>query len=702
MAPKKASKKAPKKAPKLTPEAEAQKRIRGEEYPVLVQGSNHITFEKLKNQLAARQQEQRDAAASLPALIREHTRLLKAGDQAALKSWLQGAGKEVTRKHCDTQRLRFCEAQRDLEDFLYYQNPIHRRKRPRDLKKKPTATDIHGRERGPPIYNLAFSHKNIEQLLNMYDKTGIGSVNHRNGKTDWGGQPIPSKKGDSRFPPVRPNELHLWTPPARRRPVGSVISRNAPTDVDDFALDADAITEVWKRIEETNIPEEGFPYQTHAERRRQEREIYRTDPHARPTTSFVHTEETPSGTVTVDPFIRMQTREGIFIAALESSYDWRTSYDCLGPVKSVTHQNFTISEEREMIEGPPEDDPDGQEDAPDLSEKPDAPDAPDNTEEAASAASPVQTRSSAKNKKKGGHAGSKKKGASKSAAKPNAPPAKPLTSIDYPYPAWEFEGEDPPGRRKIIDDKDDLNLAPIATDWCEETCGRREWHVNMLLSPASSVDSPPHSPIEKPEEWEGRHIPDTFPDEKLPVISEAVKRRCPHKPERCRAWWTHAPDECWLVQSWQVPPENSSVVRPRNEISAPEIFELPESGRSIYEERTHDHYGLSGVGTATWPRVGVRVPYEPTTFDDLKSPLENSNIATQESVGAEASSKVAFEVHALAAPLIPMSPRDYHGVGVTESSEGAEDAEEYEEDSDSDYENDVFYHEYMKLSGEGN
>jgi hypothetical protein len=67
-----------------------------------------------------------------------------------------------------------------------------------------------------------------------------------------------------------------------------------------------------------------------------------------------------------------------------------------------------------------------------------------------------------------------------------------------------------------------------------------------------------------------------------------------------------------------------NIAEPRElQLTPREEFELPASGQMIYKRRMEDHYGLmgvvkAGVRKAHWPRVGVRVPYEPMTFDDLK------------------------------------------------------------------------------------
>jgi hypothetical protein len=235
----------------------------------------------------------------------------------------------------------------------------------------------------------------------------------------------------------------------------------------------------------------------------------------------------------------------------------------------------------------------------------------------------------------------------------------------------------------------------------------------MFDRPVSPVCSPPHSPIEPspppssidsndvPKTKTKTSVPGTYPDADVNVL-EPRQRRCGRKPERCRAWWTHASDECWVVQSEQAVRQHPlrhpflKIAEPRElQIAPPQEFQLPVSGQEIYDNRIKDQYGLMGVpGVAQWPRVGVRVPYEPMTFDDLKlDPKgQDKTAAEDDSAGVtpegatkgssnktatgdadvmevdsaakdkravrakDADERDAFEVHSLVFPLIPMSP----------------------------------------------
>ncbi|EMD93676.1 hypothetical protein COCHEDRAFT_1171694 [Bipolaris maydis C5] len=363
-----------------------------------------------------------------------------------------------------------------------------------------------------------------------------------------------------------------------------------------LVLDIDNIREEWKRIEEVEIPErgqEGFPYRTHMERRQQEQALYRSElGNLRPTTAGLHLETTPDGVKLQDRFRDMQILDGVFISALESSYDWRTSYDLLGPVKSGIYANFTVSDERETIDEEPAED--SLENDDNITEQPE----PSKKRKATG-----KTKSCTKKKPKNDATEDQ---TTEHTTAEQQPTTDNRTMLDCPYPAGEFQ--QPSSKRPLT-----LSTPLVSTPWCEETPGRREYHVSLLLSPSSAVDSPPHTPIPHPT---AASLPASFPNDEVSPIGLAAQRRCAHEPERCRAWWSHAADACWIVES-EAAGRRSPVVHPIAEIEGPgeEEFVLPEGARAVYGERVADQYGVMGEA---WPRVGVRVPYEPMGWDDVR------------------------------------------------------------------------------------
>jgi hypothetical protein len=121
----------------------------------------------------------------------------------------------------------------------------------------------------------------------------------------------------------------------------------------------------------------------------------------------------------------------------------------------------------------------------------------------------------------------------------------------------------------------------------------------MQYSPVSSVDSTPHSPID-PDDIDPKQVPIGFMDTRIHTIEPSkrrcrpppdgdpasisgadsvdnAKRSCILNPERCRAWWTQPSDECWIVNSEQVPrpAEPDPIVHPFVDIAEPEDFRLP-------------------------------------------------------------------------------------------------------------------------------
>jgi hypothetical protein len=100
---------------------------------------------------------------------------------------------------------------------------------------------------------------------------------------------------------------------------------------------------------------------THDARRQNELARYGHGTAGRPTTSNVRTRRTATDTATDDRFKRVQTANGVFIAAEESSWGWLTSYDLLRPVKlAPIPKVFPVSDIRHDGDGA-----EGQSDRPD-------------------------------------------------------------------------------------------------------------------------------------------------------------------------------------------------------------------------------------------------------------------------------------------------------------------------------------------------
>ncbi|EMD68331.1 hypothetical protein COCSADRAFT_349781 [Bipolaris sorokiniana ND90Pr] len=689
---------------------EARKRIRGEGYPRATIEKRPTTLELLKDELRRCQQEQEKTRALLPDLIRQKNELLKTGDINALNFWRGKVGnKKITHEYRIKEHNVSSETQSLLEDFLYFQNHSHRQNRYSKIKTKVT--------RG-----LNLDHENInseqveptgrQDILDAFDEAKIGGPRHRNGFLDWDGNEITERESGQGPRPVRFNELHLWTPACRRVPVGFAATKNRPVEATNLVLDIDDIHQKWQRIEEVEIPEkgqEGFPYRTHIERRQQEQALYRSElGNLRPTTACLHLTKTPDGVKLQDRFRDIQTLDGVFISALESSYDWRTSYDLLGPVKSGIYANFTISDERETIEGPPEDslnNDDNLIEQPELSKKFKAkgkakfsvnkkPKKNTKTKDATEDQNTEHMNTEHMNTE---HPNTQHPTADHPTTEPPNPSNPPPTTdkrtiLDYPYPANEFLNPPPTLHSKNAPSNRPLTLSTplLSIPWCEETPGRREYHVSMLLSPSSPVDSPPHTPIIHPAPGS---IPAPFPNGEISPIAEAAQRRCAHEPERCRAWWSHAADGCWIVESEAVG-RRSPVLHPNLEIEVPEEeFVVPEGGRGVYEGRVRDHYGVMGEG---WPKVGVRVPYEPMSMDDVRVGSQNDSGEDDEWLGEEGE-KVVHEYRAMAAPLIPLVVREGdEGIGGVAADVDADSGNRagYESDG-SDYEGDVFRSMYI-------
>ncbi|KAI1573712.1 Dimer-Tnp-hAT domain containing protein, partial [Pyrenophora tritici-repentis] len=237
--------------------------------------------------------------------------------------------------------------------------------------------------------------------------------------------------------------------------------------------------------------------------------------------------------------------------------------------------------------------------------------------------------------------------------------------IQYPYGVKDLQDIDgEPKRIKLRNERLDGHLPLVATEWCEETDGRREWHLGMQYHPSSPVDSPPHVPI-NPVNIDLNTIPADSPDGNFDSI-ENSKTRCTHIPDRCRAWWKHAPDECWVVKSVQAPRPAipDPILHPFEKIDLPQDFELSNRGRNIYQQRIVENAANDNDDTTpTLPVITVPGGV-------------NRN---------------AFKVHSLAAPLIPMLPGRAYGPYDDDSPAST--------DIDSDDDSDLFLASYQECSG---
>jgi hypothetical protein len=134
----------------------------------------------------------------------------------------------------------------------------------------------------------------------------------------------------------------------------------------------------------------------------------------------------------------------------------------------------------------------------------------------------------------------------------------------------------------------------------------------------------------------------------------------------------------------------------------------------VYDDRLMDHYGVYGNDGAMWPRLGVRVPYEPMTFDDLKV-QHKDGIETDEGdamdgtecgvnmigspkltdaegensrrfIANDAASREAHDVHSMAIPIITDSQRPWGW--FPEDGPEAHTGSSVSEDSDDDDDDD--------------
>lgn len=671
----------------------------------------------LREELGARQRELQEAAAELPGLLRQYFRLQRSGNKMDLTKWRKTKrGKQVSRSERTIQSHAFRDAQANLEDFLYFQNSVHRWKRLGTLENAAQQAERRARQaksgqpppqRGPGPYLLPpFAEGTMARaFLDRYDDIGYGTSEHRHGLIDDIEGDDVAQTNNHAVLPVRPHHLRLWTPAPRRMPVGLPFEHLPPPVPNEPILDLEAILERWREVDERNDEDPAVRYSSHAERRRAERERYMEtdDPSLDPSNTadkgFKLTRPSTSqilvnGEVTEDRFRKIQIGQGLFISALESSYDWRTSFDYLGPVKPSIARDFEISAMRDTIEHDRLPGDNVSDDEIDFGDE------------------------ETERQRKEAQVPSKRK--APASAVEDSGEEIPTMEDMYPYEAQEFRKESK--RVKLIDNFEGED-APVVTPWAEETTGRREWHAYMRHSPSSEVNSPPHLPVQ-PGEIADDSIPAGFSltEENAPHIHPPHKQRCHRNPERCRVWWNpdHPAEECWIPYPEEPTRSQDPIQWPILATHAPKDNPndyLPSEERDLYRSRLYDHYGLThNRGPESkepqWPKVGVRVPYEPMTFDDMRlkaladgeAPAEAGSVAenlggrTGNTIAKDAELRTAHEIRAMAVPIIEQPEGDWGWFPTDPPGGYGGGSDDGEPEEESDDEGDLFIMRYKEGS----
>jgi hypothetical protein len=641
--------------------------------------------------------------------------------------------KRLDRDRRSSDHAQVSKAQHHLEDFLYFQESIRRWKRLRYIDPNESASFKADEQKRKLAYKLSDIHAHwLYDLLDYYDERDIGNTDYKQGRHDRLGNLRKNNDGSDQQAPIGWQELHLWTPKSRRwqsglpkrirldaTGVGRMIDGkeqfeyNTELDSKDklepgrMTLDLDNIEKRRAEIEGKKLEDQhdkGLNYGTHTERRQQEMRLFGSD---RPNTSALH-----NGEKFEDRWGELRTKQGLFIAAKETSWDWLNSYDCLDRVRcGELPAVYPMSAVREQ----------------DIVMFPDYPheDDVDSEEIPASQIEKTVKKSTAKNKKtklriKTRTDGDEVHGWQKRKA-----------NIDYPYENKEFAQRKKPRIDEGVDEEEKI----YTTKWTEETDGRREWHVYQGLSPFSDVDSPPRSPIldgiieeqhlcSIPQVGTADGVWQVLPNNKMHVLEES-KRRC-KMCENCRAWWPHSRHECWVAHSeiteTPVDPNDTSLI-----MTKPPLV-ISAGGVGNYCERLHDHYGLRQPDSqkAQWPKLGIRVPYEPMAFDDMKlrhlgdiemekGAAPSSDATRVELYGEQAQRvengknnrayieeytelRVAHEFYSLAVPVIKTPQRDWGKVGTTPLPITRRQSGGVYEDEESNDEGDLFRASYEEGS----
>jgi hypothetical protein len=134
-------------------------------------------------------------------------------DEEALRTFERGPGQTASRAYRWKEHQLLRQAYANWEDFLYYQNNVHRWDRMRILDQEDT------REEAPiedPRSQWMFPHKQenpfLQRMLDFYDRHDIGGDDYRAGTRNALGARIERAEGDNPVQVVGHEDLHLWTP----------------------------------------------------------------------------------------------------------------------------------------------------------------------------------------------------------------------------------------------------------------------------------------------------------------------------------------------------------------------------------------------------------------------------------------------------------------------------------------------------------
>ncbi|KAH9874746.1 hypothetical protein IAQ61_003936 [Plenodomus lingam] len=682
--------------------------------------------------------EKTEDAIELVPYIRQRDRLHYDSDQ--LRAFeTSGPGRKASTEYRFEKHVALRKAYEYYEDFLFYQNSTHRRQRTWRVKRQRDRKGVARRKsKGPKLYPYNVADKFVKITLDHYDKLRIGGQEYQAGLLDAFGRKLETTT--VALPQIGPAELHLWTPRYRRLPVGlgrPLLDREHVDDPQSLVLDLAEIEE--RRVDVEKNPSSACTggsmplYSNHSERRATQRvemqkreddtRVYHgqspwriEDYHLRPSTSQMRLQ----GRITPrhqERFQEIQGQNGLFIAAKESSFDWHTSYDCLGLVNpGYTIDGLDIySDEDELgtriiaSGGGSDSDMSDIETAnteprlnPQIPKGPAKPLTPEErarrreafAEKAAAAhgqggkAKEEQGKSKAakapakKSKRKSGKGKSEEAEQRCQQARLEASQLrerKRAAGYDYEYEAHEFAKP----RRKLREE----HKKYITTVWAEATDGRRERHMGQRVPDSSPPTSPPRV----------AHWLDTI-ESSIPRglshddLNLPARQRCELDPH-CRKWWPHTTTEgCWRAHVEDAlylgDQDENPILPPVQMINRKDcLLPIPESERDIYRSRLDDHYGRNKNDDGVqWPTIGVRVPYAPTTI--ISDRKVNPSDRKKDIKGC------AFqETRTLSVPLINTPQRQWHV--FTEDHIPTEFLDE-DEASESEDSQDKFHSAYME------
>lgn len=613
--------------------------------------------------------------------------------EETLERFNKGTGKRANAEERRNEHYELLSANEYWEDFLYYQNSLYRRQRLYRLKtdeEKKSTPHPRGTDDALKDWIHETDIQHLEKLLNHYDNKHIGSARYRAGLTDVTGKHVKKDLGSSHIRPVASRDLHLWVPIPRppHQPCGYL----GPYD---FELDLEEINSRMEDIENRQLTPtrvgDTLEYATHRERREAEVKKYGRD-QARPSTSNIRV--TYSGSEK-DSFQWRRTENGLFVSARETSSDWLTSYDCLGPIamgwtalvpaakENEEDGSIRVGEENgQNMEGYFKGKKSGKWIKPGESPQKDF------SKEADDDA--IWNNTALFKPKATFKKGMKAKDKAQAEAEANAEAQRKSAAMkaeyeaskeeDYDYDYDDFEFTRPSKKLRTYD-------RLVTTKWTEASEGRREWHIGMHLQDSSPPNSPPRAPIQHGVDISS--IPDGMDDAS---ISHSTITRCKHN-STCNAWWAHESDKCWIAKSESLPssgtkggdlgnqaPDEDPIIPVTND-----LLPIPHAGREIYRRRLGDHYGmLSNVKGNEWPSFGIRVPYSPTTLlDEFPPRYEESGNKRR---------RVLTSTRSMAVPLIPLAaqqdqPEDDPSYDISDSSS----------DGSSDFSSEASDHELVSV-----